>query len=65
MRLNRRQRKEARDLVRFIDAHGGKLGAFRGYRQDKATATPAVPPAPAPRPDEDDAPLGDDAGQTS
>ncbi len=26
-----RQRK-VRDLVDFIDAHGGRLGAFRGYR---------------------------------
>ena len=25
------RRREAGDLVRFIDAHGGKLGAFRGY----------------------------------
>jgi hypothetical protein len=63
--MNRRQRKEARDLVAFIDAHGGRLAPFRAYRQDKATAAPAVPPAPTPTPDEDDAPLGDDAGQTS
>ena len=25
------RRREAMDLVKFIDAHGGKLGAFRGY----------------------------------
>jgi hypothetical protein len=25
------RRAEAESLVRFIDAHGGKLGAFRGY----------------------------------
>jgi hypothetical protein len=30
-RLGKRQRQEAKDLVGFIDAHGGRLGAFRGY----------------------------------
>ena len=25
------RRAEAESLVKFIDAHGGKLGAFRGY----------------------------------
>jgi hypothetical protein len=25
------RRREAMDVVKFIDAHGGKLGAFRGY----------------------------------
>jgi hypothetical protein len=30
-RLSKRQRQEAKDLARFIDAHGGRLGAFRGY----------------------------------
>jgi hypothetical protein len=29
--LNRRQKKEADELSKFIDAHGGRLGAFRGY----------------------------------
>ena len=29
--LNRRQKKEAQELSKFIDAHGGRLGAFRGY----------------------------------
>ena len=31
--LHRAQRDARRDdLVSFIDAHGGRLGAFRGYR---------------------------------
>ena len=30
-KVKRKRRQEAVDLVKFIDAHGGKLGAFRGY----------------------------------
>jgi hypothetical protein len=26
------RRREANDLMKFIDAHGGKLGAFRAYQ---------------------------------
>jgi hypothetical protein len=26
------RRRETIDLVNFIDAHGGKLGGFRGYQ---------------------------------
>jgi hypothetical protein len=29
--MNRRQKREVDELSRFIDAHGGRLGAFRGY----------------------------------
>ena len=36
------RRREAMDLVKFIDAHGGKLGAFRAY-QVRPPSTP--PPA--------------------
>lgn len=38
-----RQRREALPLVKFIDAHGGKLGAFRGY--GPAQRPPSTPPA--------------------
>jgi DnaJ-class molecular chaperone len=30
--VNQRQRREAKDLSRFIDAHGGRLGPFRSYQ---------------------------------
>jgi len=43
--MSRHQRKEARDLVRFIEAHGGKLGAFRSYRV-KPDQVSTVEPAP-------------------
>jgi hypothetical protein len=33
------RRREVTDLVKFIDAHGGKLAPFRAYR-------PAPPPPP-------------------
>jgi hypothetical protein len=36
---------EAMDLVKFIDAHGGRLGAFRGWG---AQRTPSSPPPPPP-----------------
>ena len=39
VKLNRRQRKEVKDLSNFIDAHGGRLCAFRSY-------SVAVPPKP-------------------
>jgi hypothetical protein len=39
------RRREVIDLVKFIDAHGGKLGPFRGYQ-----VRPAAPPTP-PTPD--------------
>jgi hypothetical protein len=32
------------DLVKLIDAHGGKLGAFRGYGAQRTSPPP--PPAP-------------------
>jgi hypothetical protein len=35
------RRREARDLVKFIDGHGGKLGAFRAYQ----VRPPASPPS--------------------
>jgi hypothetical protein len=35
------RRREATDLVKFIDAHGGKLGAFRAYQ----VRPPASPPS--------------------
>ena len=39
-----RARREAIDLVKFIDAHGGKLGAFRAYQQVRPpSASPASP----------------------
>jgi hypothetical protein len=41
------RRREAMDLVEFIDAHGGKLGAFRGY--GVRPPTPPTTPPPAPR----------------
>ena len=51
MKLNRGQKKEVKDLSRFIDAHGGRLGAFRGYRitvppksGDSGTADETTPP---------------------
>ena len=34
------RRREAEDLVRFIDAHGGKLGAFRAYQAKPPTTPP-------------------------
>jgi hypothetical protein len=36
-----RARREAMDLVKFIDARGGKLAPFRAYR---AASTPPPPP---------------------
>jgi len=37
------RRREAMDLVKFIDAHGGRLGAFRGY--GAAQRSPRTSPA--------------------
>jgi hypothetical protein len=34
------RRREAMNLVNFIDAHGGKLGAFRGYQGRPTTPPP-------------------------
>jgi hypothetical protein len=39
------RRREAMDLVKVIDEHGGKVGAFRGYGAGQRT-TPPPPPAP-------------------
>jgi hypothetical protein len=43
----RTRRREANNLVKFIDAHGGRLGAFRGYgaalRQPGDTTDQAKP----------------------
>jgi hypothetical protein len=30
---NSARRREAMDLVKFIDAHGGRLAPFRAYQQ--------------------------------
>jgi hypothetical protein len=40
------RRREATDLVKFIDAHGGKLGAFRatGRRRASRSSRPATFP---------------------
>lgn len=35
------RRREAMDLVKFIDAHGGKLAPFRAYQ----VRPPSSPPA--------------------
>jgi hypothetical protein len=32
------------DLVKFIDAHGGKLGAFQGYGTSQPPSTPPASP---------------------
>jgi hypothetical protein len=40
------RRREAVDLAKFIDAHGGKLGAFRGYGVRPPTPLTAPPFAP-------------------
>jgi hypothetical protein len=42
--LTKRRRKVI-DLVKFIDAHGGKLGAFRAYG---VRPPPPIPPPPEP-----------------
>ena len=38
------RRREAMDLVKFIDTHGGRLGAFRGYQVVKPPTPPTPPP---------------------
>jgi hypothetical protein len=38
--MNRRQKKEAEDLIRFIEAHGGRLGQYRGYGCGNRSASP-------------------------
>jgi hypothetical protein len=35
--------REAADLAKFIDAHGGKLGAFRAYQVRPASPPPTTP----------------------
>jgi hypothetical protein len=35
------RRREAMDLVKFVDAHGGRLAPLRGYRQVRPPSTPA------------------------
>jgi hypothetical protein len=43
------RRRKVIDLVKFIDARGGKLGAFRGYGPSSRVPPPADPDArPAP-----------------
>jgi hypothetical protein len=37
------RRREAMELVKFIDAHGGRLGAFRGYGAAQRTPSGAPP----------------------
>jgi hypothetical protein len=39
------RRREAMGLVKFIDAHGGRLGAFRGYGAPQSSAVPFWPVA--------------------
>jgi hypothetical protein len=34
------RRRKVIDLVKFIDAHGGKLGAFRGYQVRPPSTSP-------------------------
>jgi hypothetical protein len=34
-----RKKEEAARLISFIDAHGGRLGAFRGYQRSSPTPT--------------------------
>ena len=44
VKLTPRQQREADELVRFIDAHGGRLGAFQGYgaaQQVRPTSSPS------------------------
>ena len=47
IKLTPRQQREADALVKFIDAHGGRLGAFRGYgvAQREQVRPPSTPPA--------------------
>jgi hypothetical protein len=40
------RRREAMDLVKFIDAHGGKLGAFRGYGAAQVRPPSTSPASP-------------------
>jgi hypothetical protein len=35
------RRREATDLVKFIDAHGGRLGAFRSYQVEPLASPPS------------------------
>jgi len=37
------RRCEVIDLGKFIDAHGGKLGAFRGYSAAQQVSPPTAP----------------------
>jgi hypothetical protein len=40
--LNDEQRAELEELTAFIDAHGGRLGPFRGWRApDDSVGVPA------------------------
>jgi hypothetical protein len=43
-----RARREAMDLVKFIDAHGGKLAPFRAYRVAPPSTSPSPPPPNVP-----------------
>jgi hypothetical protein len=45
-----RAHREAVNLVNFIDAHGGKLGAFRAYRLSPPTTPPPEPGSSSPAP---------------
>jgi hypothetical protein len=38
------------ELVKFIDAHGGRFGAFRGYGAAQRTQQVSPPPPPPTEP---------------
>jgi hypothetical protein len=39
------RRREAMDLAKFIDAHGGRLAPFRAYQQVRPpSSSPTAPP---------------------
>lgn len=41
--------RETVELVKFIDAHGGRLGAFRGYGTARVTPPSSSPVPPVER----------------
>ena len=45
LRLTARRREAMEELVKFIDAHGGKLGAFRGYGAAQQPGEQVTPPS--------------------
>jgi|SoiMethySBSTD1v2_1073268.scaffolds.fasta_scaffold1997673_1 hypothetical protein len=36
------RRREANELVKFIDVHGGRLAPFRAYQQVRLPRTPSM-----------------------